>query len=400
MRSPVELPPRDATNGFSLGAPPALLSPSHESDSAGINYAHLRTERKIADLEITNKSLLAINSGLEVTKYRQARELRDLKRKMREGRAVSASLPTEAGLAGPRSVSTQDDDEDEENDDYASEIAGDESGEKEDPELEASHSRCKAMIDAMLGQARKAILYQYVHDDTKRGIVNIGDMSVASIQSEDRAATPVTLDAERVEQGQSQSFNDDSTLGDVTDGELSASVATHAWPAATEEASLARTTTDETAEAVAVPVSPRSSVSRHVHLASDDKQSTSVHTPVDRSMGLPMSLGTAQVGGTAPAADGGREDIGTAGSDGSDEGDSGDEQSDCEDDSDSSDRNDDEDDDDDDSSDSSEPSTSFSLASNPLHPTSLPTSSTAALLAATHTPSGPYINYAADVSVD
>lgn len=49
---------------------------------------------KILDLEITNKSLLAINATLERTKLSQATELRDLRRAVREGHFSStSSLP-------------------------------------------------------------------------------------------------------------------------------------------------------------------------------------------------------------------------------------------------------------------------------------------------------------------
>ncbi|THV07470.1 hypothetical protein K435DRAFT_258619 [Dendrothele bispora CBS 962.96] len=47
-----------------------------------------KSNRKIADLEITNRSLLAINSSLEATKHRQAKEIRELRRKLRESRLI------------------------------------------------------------------------------------------------------------------------------------------------------------------------------------------------------------------------------------------------------------------------------------------------------------------------
>ncbi|KIJ53802.1 hypothetical protein M422DRAFT_242065 [Sphaerobolus stellatus SS14] len=48
--------------------------------------AEAKSNRKIADLEITTKSLLSINATLEASKVRQAREIRDLRRKLREAR--------------------------------------------------------------------------------------------------------------------------------------------------------------------------------------------------------------------------------------------------------------------------------------------------------------------------
>jgi hypothetical protein len=70
---------------------------------------------KIEDLEITNRSLLAINATLEATKHRQANEIRDLRRKLRESRLV---LPPPAFRAIKSSLGPEDvaDDEDEDED--------------------------------------------------------------------------------------------------------------------------------------------------------------------------------------------------------------------------------------------------------------------------------------------
>ena len=52
-----------------------------------------KSSRKIADLEITNKSLLAINAMLEADKHRLSKEIRYLRRRLREQRL---SLPPQA----------------------------------------------------------------------------------------------------------------------------------------------------------------------------------------------------------------------------------------------------------------------------------------------------------------
>ena len=41
---------------------------------------------QIEDLEITNRSLMVINASLEAAKHRQAKEIRDLRRRLRESR--------------------------------------------------------------------------------------------------------------------------------------------------------------------------------------------------------------------------------------------------------------------------------------------------------------------------
>ena len=102
---------------------------------------------KIEDLEITNRSLLAINATLEATKHRQANEIRDLRRKLRESRLV---LPPRAFRAiksslGPEDVA-DDEDEDEGGDD-------DEDGSEHD----ATFIRVKDILEGLLESGRRAL---------------------------------------------------------------------------------------------------------------------------------------------------------------------------------------------------------------------------------------------------
>ncbi|KAJ7610779.1 hypothetical protein FB45DRAFT_1120438 [Roridomyces roridus] len=84
--------------------------------------AEAKSVRKIADLEITNRSLLAINTTLEQTRHRQAKELRELRRKLRESRLI---LPPRAFRAVKSSLDHDDtaDEEDEEEEDAEAEAA-------------------------------------------------------------------------------------------------------------------------------------------------------------------------------------------------------------------------------------------------------------------------------------
>ena len=69
-------------------------------------------------MEITNRSLMAINSSLEATKHRQAKEIRDLRRKLRESRLIlppRAYQAVKSSLDRDDTASDGDDDEDEEN---------------------------------------------------------------------------------------------------------------------------------------------------------------------------------------------------------------------------------------------------------------------------------------------
>ena len=108
---------------------------------------------KIEDLEITNRSLLAINATLEATKHRQAKEIRDLRRKLRESRLM---LPPRAFRAlksslGPEDVADDEDteeDEDNENED-------DDGGDGNDHD--ATFSRVKGILEDLLEGGRRAL---------------------------------------------------------------------------------------------------------------------------------------------------------------------------------------------------------------------------------------------------
>jgi hypothetical protein len=133
-----------------------------------------KKNRKILDLEITNKSLLAINSGLEVVKLQQAREIRELKRRLREGKTIDTSISL--GTEG------DDDDDDEEDDSQTLEEEG-----TIDLELEQAHGRCKNLIDAMVNQARESSLYKYEMDPKHKGASRV--LHPAEVEEQEQAGS-------------------------------------------------------------------------------------------------------------------------------------------------------------------------------------------------------------------
>lgn len=137
-----------------------LLSPALEVDAEA---QEAKKNRKILDLEITNKSLLAINSGLEVVKLKHVREIRELKRKLREGRGLGSRM----GVG----VSDEEGDGILEEDEEGSEEEDSDDGEEGSlaVELEMAHARCKTLIDGMVNQARETILYKYEMDRDAKG---------------------------------------------------------------------------------------------------------------------------------------------------------------------------------------------------------------------------------------
>ncbi|ETW87141.1 hypothetical protein HETIRDRAFT_377918 [Heterobasidion irregulare TC 32-1] len=119
--------------------------------------AEAKSNRKasplIADLEISNRSLLAINVSLEATKDKQAKEIRDLRRKLRESRLI---LPPRTYRAvksslGPIDKALEDggdEDEDEE---------GDEGTEESFVQQDDTYRRVKGLLDSLIEGGKRAL---------------------------------------------------------------------------------------------------------------------------------------------------------------------------------------------------------------------------------------------------
>ncbi|KAI9057739.1 hypothetical protein FKP32DRAFT_1762205 [Trametes sanguinea] len=121
---------------------------AHEEDSERKRKAQAKSNRKIADLEITNRSLLAINSSLEATKHKQAREIRELRRKLRESRLI---LPPPAYRAVKSSLPHDDEetDEEEEDDEDDADII---EGKDDEP-----YRRVKVMVEGLIESCKRAL---------------------------------------------------------------------------------------------------------------------------------------------------------------------------------------------------------------------------------------------------
>jgi hypothetical protein len=126
-------------------------------------------------LEITNRSLLAINASLEKTKDRQAKEIRELKRKLRESRlilpprayrAVKSSLdPEEAGDDEEDIESSDDNDDDDDDDDDDESVTG--NGTARKGSSDETYGRIKLLINNLLKSGMQAL------EDTKENHIEI-----------------------------------------------------------------------------------------------------------------------------------------------------------------------------------------------------------------------------------
>ncbi|CAE6465056.1 unnamed protein product [Rhizoctonia solani] len=120
-----------------------------EADDAGQDQREeARSNRKIADLEISNKSLLAINATLEATKSQQAKELRDLRRKLRESRLA---LPHSAYLALEKTDPLEAKDSFEEEDDE------EEENDVTQTQADETFNRVRSMLDRLMKDAKDAL---------------------------------------------------------------------------------------------------------------------------------------------------------------------------------------------------------------------------------------------------
>ncbi|PPQ69781.1 hypothetical protein CVT26_014169 [Gymnopilus dilepis] len=117
--------------------------------------AAAKSNRKIADLEITNRSLLAINATLEATKHRQAKEIAELRRKLRESRLI---LPPRAYRAVKSSLdpSELNDDEDLSEDDSDGDADGD-GNEDAVAEGDETYKRIKVILENLLKSGQAAL---------------------------------------------------------------------------------------------------------------------------------------------------------------------------------------------------------------------------------------------------
>lgn len=105
---------------------------------------------QIADLEITTRSLLTINASLESSKLRQAREIRELRRKLRETRLAMPPgkyrLLTEQERNGDNDRDAEEDEDEEEENEKSDQDDGDE-----------GFKRVKTLMEDLLAAGRKAL---------------------------------------------------------------------------------------------------------------------------------------------------------------------------------------------------------------------------------------------------
>jgi riboflavin synthase len=167
----------------------------------------------MADLEITNRSLLSINSSLEATKNKQAKEIRELRRKLRESRLI---LPPRAyreykSSLEPQEEAPADDDDDEDSEvEDAAEGNGDE-----------IYKRVKHMLEGLISSGKKALETKVEDFAETKGLAKV--LTAEEVKSWHRSNDPQTenddenSDADSLSVSQADISITSSTNGDDDD---------------------------------------------------------------------------------------------------------------------------------------------------------------------------------------
>ncbi|KAG8743036.1 hypothetical protein FRC10_000487 [Ceratobasidium sp. 414] len=172
-----------------------------------------RSNRKIADLEISNKSLLAINATLEATKARQAKEIRDLRRKLRESRLV---LPHHTFVAleqtdplkdiAPESASAEDEDDSDDND--VTQTQADE-----------TFARVRLLLDGLITDAKTALETGPTCISMKAGVGG-PPIRVLNVHDEDEYTTGKSEDGDEIDETDETDETDESQATESIAGDL------------------------------------------------------------------------------------------------------------------------------------------------------------------------------------
>lgn len=134
----------------------------------------------MADLEITNRSLLSINSSLEATKNKQAKEIRDLRRKLRETRLI---LPPHTYREYKSSMDPDEEVAAEEEEDEDSEV--EDAAEGNGDEI---YKRVKLMLEGLISSGRKALETKVEDFAESKGVAKV--LTAEEVKSWNRSNDP------------------------------------------------------------------------------------------------------------------------------------------------------------------------------------------------------------------
>ncbi|KEP54175.1 putative cytochrome P450 family protein [Rhizoctonia solani 123E] len=205
--------------GSKLGHVPAGVDEHGvDRDDSGIDMFEVdaereeaRSNRKMADLEISNKSLLAINASLEATKSRQVKEINALRRRLRESRLV---LPHSAYLALEQEdpLETRPNFEEEEEDSEENDVT------QGQIQVDATFNRVRGLLDQLIMDAKTALeakppVPRYVDEEARKPIrvLDVDELEqYAETESKATETEPETETETETETDLAESIDEDS----------------------------------------------------------------------------------------------------------------------------------------------------------------------------------------------
>lgn len=153
-----------------------------------------KNERKLLDLEISNKSLLVINATLESAKLKQAKELRMLRQQIFHAQVEQASDPTEVyGLesqaVGGELAELLQTTKMQDKESLPAQVAR--AFAQQDEELHEMHARCRQTIDTLMEEARAAILARPDGEQSKSRVLHPSELAHDGEEADEDGLAPL-----------------------------------------------------------------------------------------------------------------------------------------------------------------------------------------------------------------
>ncbi|WFD44613.1 hypothetical protein MPSI1_003281 [Malassezia psittaci] len=194
---------------------------STESDT--LNIYDAKQARKVLDLEISNKSLLAINANLESTKLEQTKEIRALRKQMFHTQLENATDPSQIFALETNGTSES------LNRLFASVQTSDaptlpqqvaHAIKQQDDELQQFHTRMHLTMDTLLEEAREAILSRSEYEVSKSRVLHASELRPLSRSNESLSDSSSTVDSRSQVQQESILETSDRSLDQSDSSEL------------------------------------------------------------------------------------------------------------------------------------------------------------------------------------
>lgn len=183
-------PPPAWAHAWSVPTPPPVISAvdATPAQDAAVGVLDAKHERKLLDLEISNRSLLAINATLEASKFKLTRELRALREQVMMDRVHLDAFDTNGAMDGALLPSHMP--KETEVDTSLAQSLGAQLMNAlvalED-EMSQTQKRCCAVLDKLLEEGRQALLVQPRGRQPRSKVIHPSELPGAGSDEEEDA---------------------------------------------------------------------------------------------------------------------------------------------------------------------------------------------------------------------